>query len=274
MPDPEGAGLPRPVAIAWGLLAEPTRGPARGVSHAQIVESAIEIADGEGIAAVTMSRVARAVGFSTMALYRYVESKDELLLLMLDAATSLPQEPFARVDGTDWRERVRRWVDMLRQVYRAHPWALEVVRGPVSVLMPSSVSAADLGLQAVATLRLDDQERVALILALSSYASAFAELERDLARQDVLELGPEAMAQLGTVVTADRWPALAPLILGGMYAGGPARDQVPAGQADADADVDVNDIEFEFRWGLERLLDGIEQLHERRGEPGSGWAGR
>lgn len=251
MGDKTESGLPRVVAIAWGLLAEPTRGPSRGVTHERIIESAIEIADSEGIGAVTMSRVAEAVGFSTMALYRYVTNKEELLLLMLDAAT-LPEWPEV---GADWRTAVEEWVELLRGVYRDHPWALDVPRGPVSVLMPSSVGVADAGLRALAGLRLSDHERIAFILSVSSYVSAFALLERDLAGQEELVFGPEAMAELGTVISVEKLPALAPIILSGGYAGGPARDEVPTGE---------NDVEFEFRWGLDRLLDGIALLDERR----------
>lgn len=251
----DDGALPRPVALAWGLLPEPTRGPARGVSLDQVVSTAVGLADAEGLGAVTMSRLARELGFSTMALYRYVESKEELLLLMLDAATTLPEGP---VDaGVHWREALGRWAESLREIYRVHPWALEAPRGPVSVLMPSSVGVADRGLQALTGLRLDDEERVAVILSVSAYVSSFAGLERDLARQAVLELGPDAMAQLGQVITPQRWPALAPIILGGGYAGGGRSEEPTGGEAD-------NDIEFEFRWGLERILDGIEQLHDRR----------
>ena len=260
MTEQDGSGLPRPVALAWGLLPEPTRGPARGITLRQIVDTAIALADAEGVAAVTMSRLAREVGFSTMALYRYVESKEELLLLMLDAATTLPEGPVGA--GSTWREALVRWVESLREVYRAHPWPLEVPRGPVSVLMPSSVGVADRGLQALTGLRLDDQERVAVILTLSTYVSSFAVLERDLARQAVLQLGPSAMAQLASVVTPERWPALAPIISSGGYAGGD-RTAVPA-PADGAAGAGDNDVEYEFRWGLERILDGIEQLHGRR----------
>ncbi|GAA1184821.1 TetR/AcrR family transcriptional regulator [Ornithinimicrobium humiphilum] len=254
MGEDDGA-LPRPVALAWGLLPEPTRGPARGVSLDQVVRTAVGLADAEGIGAVTMSRLARELGFSTMALYRYVESKEELLLLMLDAATTLPEGPAD--DGPGWREALGRWVESLREVYRAHPWALEVPRGPVSVLMPSSVGVADRGLQALTGLRLEDQERVAVILTLSAYVSSFAGLERDLAGQATLQLGPDAMAQLGQVITPERWPALAPILLTGGYAGGDRSAVPPEGEAD-------NDVEYEFRWGLERILDGIEQLHGRR----------
>lgn len=252
MLDHTDSGLPRPVAIAWGLLGESTRGPSRGVTHQQIVEAAIDIADAEGIAAVTMSRVARSVGFSTMALYRYVDAKDDLLLLMLDTATALPEGELKV--AADWRAAVRRWVGLLRETYRAHPWALEVVRGPVSVLMPSSVGVADMGLQALDGLRLDEQERIAFILSVSSYVLSFAQLERDLGGQEDLELGPAAMAELGSVITPERWPALAPLILSGGYAGGQSGPDAAQG----------NDVGFEFEWGLSRLLDGVEQLHEQR----------
>lgn len=264
MSDKTESGLPRVVAIAWGLLAEPTRGPKRGVSHERIIETAVEIADAEGIGAVTMSRVAEKVGFSTMALYRYVTNKEELLMLMLDAATTLGESPHAE---EDWRVATRHWVDRLRAIYTDHPWALDVPRGPTSVLMPSAVTVADSGLQVIAGLRLRAQEQVAFILSISSYVSAFAQLERDLAAQEELVLGPEAMAELATVITPERLPALAPLLLGGGYAGSAPQSTLPTEQTGTEP---ANDVEFEFRWGLDRLLDGIEQLHESRP---ADWAG-
>ena len=76
----------RVVAMAWGVAAAPQRGPKRELSLERIVEAAMKIADAEGLAAVTMQRVARSFGFTTMALYRYVSSKDDLHQLMLDAS--------------------------------------------------------------------------------------------------------------------------------------------------------------------------------------------
>ena len=57
--DPE---LPRGVALAWGVAAHPQRGPKRELSIERIVEAAIEIADAEGLGAVSMSRVAARSG--------------------------------------------------------------------------------------------------------------------------------------------------------------------------------------------------------------------
>ncbi len=96
----------RLVALAWGVAAAPQRGPKRELSHERIVEAAIELADAEGLQAVTMQRVAQGFGFTTMAMYRYVASKDDLHLLMLDA--SIPDDAWA-VDHDDWRVGLEQW---------------------------------------------------------------------------------------------------------------------------------------------------------------------
>ena len=79
MAEKSETGLPRAVMIAWGMEEAPQRGPSRGLSHEKIVAAGIDLADAEGLGAVTMQAVARSLGFTTMSLYRYVSSKDELL---------------------------------------------------------------------------------------------------------------------------------------------------------------------------------------------------
>ena len=82
--------LPASVQLLWGLREPPRRGPKPSFTLGEVVAAAIDVADGEGLAAVSMARVAHQLGSSTMALYRYVASKDELLLLMSDAAVGPP----------------------------------------------------------------------------------------------------------------------------------------------------------------------------------------
>lgn len=248
--DKTDSGLPRVVAIAWGTHAAPQRGPSRGLSHERIVERAIEIADEQGLAALTMQRLAESLGFTTMSLYRYVANKDELLLLMTGSESLLPER--GRV-AADWKDRIRDWAQSLRLMYRAHPWLLEVVRGPVSVLLPGSVEIVDRGLEALDGLDLDDEERVGLILAVSSYVSAFATLERDLAGQEDLEFGPEAMSELGEVITPRQFPFAAPLFLSGGYVGGPVTEETLG-------------VEFEYEFGLDLLIQGLAARQAARGE--------
>src|SRR6188508_1559790 len=92
--------LPRGVALAWGVAANPQRGPKRELSIERIVEAAVEIADAEGLAAVSMSSIAASLGFTTMSLYRYVSAKDDLIMLMQEYGTGLP--PASIVEAPDW----------------------------------------------------------------------------------------------------------------------------------------------------------------------------
>lgn len=88
--DRSSAGDPaRTLALLWGVSAEEKpgrRGPRQAKSPAEIAAAAIGIADAEGMDAVTMRRVAQALGVSPMALYTYVPGKAELVDLMLDTA--------------------------------------------------------------------------------------------------------------------------------------------------------------------------------------------
>src|ERR1700693_4240524 len=88
------AGDPaRTVALLWrdpGVV--PRHGPRQGLSIDAVVAAATQVADREGLEAVTMRRVAKALGVVPMTLYTYVPGKAELLDLMLDAAyTSMPR---------------------------------------------------------------------------------------------------------------------------------------------------------------------------------------
>jgi AcrR family transcriptional regulator len=247
MADITEQGIPRAVAIAWGRHEAPQRGPSRGLSHERIVAAAIEIADEHGLPAVTMQRVAESLGFTTMSLYRYVASKEELLALMQDAAVDTEDLP--EVDAADWAASLRRWVQMLRDVYRRRPWVLDIPRSASSVLMPNSMRVADLGLRAMRTLRLSDAEKISVILGISMYAASFVTLERDLGREGEIAFGPGAFEVLAEVVTPERLPDLAPLLFSGGYVGG---------------EPDGTGLDSDFSFGLERWLDGLRVLHEAR----------
>ncbi|HEY1619933.1 MAG TPA: TetR/AcrR family transcriptional regulator, partial [Streptosporangiaceae bacterium] len=78
------ASQPRGVDFLWGSRERPSRGPRPGLSVERIVAAAVGIADAAGLGAVSMQRVASEVGFATMALYRYVPGKTELISIMID----------------------------------------------------------------------------------------------------------------------------------------------------------------------------------------------
>ena len=78
--------LPPGLDLLWGLRESGRRGPKPLLSIDAIVAAAVRLADAEGLEAVSMARVAKELGFTTMSLYRYVTNKDELLQLMWNAS--------------------------------------------------------------------------------------------------------------------------------------------------------------------------------------------
>ena len=97
--------LPPRLALAWGVAERPERAPKRELSIERIVDAAIELADADGLGAVSMAKVAQSLGFTTMSLYRYVTSKDDLLLLMQEAALDVEYPPAH--EPADWRAELR-----------------------------------------------------------------------------------------------------------------------------------------------------------------------
>jgi AcrR family transcriptional regulator len=214
----------------------------RGLSVEKVVAAAVELADGEGLAAVSMARVANALGFTTMSLYRHVRSKDELLVLMMDRVMALP--PAAAYDG--WREGLAGWAwDLLRMV-REHPWVLYVRIGPPPAT-PRSVTLMERGLAPLADAPLSEEEKARLILMINGYVYWQARLEAELAPGS----GDPATDPLVAYITVmhtlvdDRWPAVRRVVDAGVF----------------DDGQDTRDADFTF--GLERILDGVEKLVRR-----------
>src|SRR5262245_64029270 len=120
-----GKGNPQQsIDLLWGTARPPSRGPKPGLTTQQIVAAAIAVADAEGLAALSMRRVAEHLGVGAMSLYTYVPGKAELIDLMVDAVYGeLPGS--ADVDG-GWRERLEGVARANWALYRRHPWMLQV----------------------------------------------------------------------------------------------------------------------------------------------------
>jgi AcrR family transcriptional regulator len=244
---PAVPALPPVLAVGWGVQAAPARGPRPGMSAAGIVAAAMELADADGIAAVSMAKVAERLGFTTMSLYRYVSSKDDLLALMFDAAVGDPP-PRARRRG--WRTGLTRWAHGVFESYRRHPWALDIpITGPPA--LPNQLAWLDWGLAAMEATTLEISERLSVMVLLSGYVRSVATLTRDIAGGHQRAGSTPASVQadyealLGSLVTAARFPALHAAVHGGLF-----------------TDGDPDDLEFGF--GLSTILDGVDALIRRR----------
>jgi AcrR family transcriptional regulator len=98
-------------------------------SREQIAAAALAIGDVGGFEAVSMRRIAASLGAGTMSLYRYIETKDDLLALIDDAILAEAVLPGPLVD--DWREAIAQVARQGRRAYLSHPWAAQTLAGQV-----------------------------------------------------------------------------------------------------------------------------------------------
>jgi AcrR family transcriptional regulator len=136
----------RAEALLWEQPASPKRGPKPTLSLEVIARTGIEIADLDGLASVTMQRVAETLSVTKMALYRYVPGKAELVALMTETALGGPP----RLDAMpgNWRTKLYEWARQMFDRFCLHPWALESTVG-ARPLGPNELGWLE---QAVATL--------------------------------------------------------------------------------------------------------------------------
>ena len=120
-----------------GRKRVPSRGPKPALSVTQIANAAIEIADAEGLAAVTMQRVAREVRVTTMALYRYFPGKADLVRLMIDSAGD--SAPCFGKPSSPWNVRLKEWAHRCSDLYRDHPWLIEATSARPGLMGPNEL---------------------------------------------------------------------------------------------------------------------------------------
>jgi AcrR family transcriptional regulator len=220
--------LPRALGILWEEPSTPTR--SRGLSRERIVEAAVELADADGLGALSMARLAERLGCGTMSLYRHVANKDELVTFMLSTAPGPP--PVA--DPTDWRGALMDWASGLWDVYHRHPWVLPAAAsGPPAD--PGQLAWLNAGLAALGTTGLTERDKLAAVMTVLHYVRGAAALHIEAAQVDT----PDYPDLLRRFVDAQRFPALAAA--------------VEAGAFDS---VDVDHL-ADFHSGLRHLLDGV-----------------
>ncbi|MBM7784025.1 TetR/AcrR family transcriptional regulator [Tenggerimyces flavus] len=242
---PDPAELPEDVALLWGLRSSTRRGPKPTLSVDDITKAAVDLADAEGLAAVSMARVAQKLGNSTMALYRHVKSKDELLLLMADAA--LEEPPEFPPDERDWRAALTTWSNGVLAAIRRHAWWVQIpTKGPP--IGPHNLAWFDRALSTFAHTSLREDEKVQLVMSLLMYIHGEVWLGTQLPEQGAQFVTDYGTA-LGAVVDPRKLPSLANVVAAGVFT-------VEPGEI-----VDSGD---DWDFGLNVVLDGIGAYIARR----------
>src|SRR5439155_3120259 len=125
----------------------PRAHPDGGLSRQRIVRTAITIADAEGLAAVSMRRVATDLGVATMSLYRHVADKDDLIMHMLDEAFG--SRPMPAQPPDDWRARLELATRLLWTLCRTHPWLAPAMSMTRPQAMPNAMPYTEFVLQSL-----------------------------------------------------------------------------------------------------------------------------
>lgn len=204
----------------------PARRPRTGaadqeLSRDRIVRAAIEIADDEGLAALSMRGVASRLGVAVMSPYRYVDGKDDLVLLMADAAYG--EEAYPAEPPAGWRARVELGARVLWTLHRRHPW-LAQISSPTRPPLPNLLVHAEWALSAFDGHGLDPTTMIKLRLLTYGYIQGIA-----------INLEREARTEAAT-------PGGHPVFAGALADG---------------HELDVDEL---FETGLKLLLDGFAQL--------------
>lgn len=162
-----GSGLQTP----WNRSAD--TGPS-GLSREAIVAAAIEIADEEGLDAVSIRRIATKLEARPMSLYSHIETKEELIDLMKDEVigeTLLSDEL-----PEDWREALRQIAQTTRAAARAHPWTIgSALKG--RLLGPNALRHIDQSMAAIASLDLPFERKRTVQLTLDTYTLGYVRWE-------------------------------------------------------------------------------------------------
>jgi AcrR family transcriptional regulator len=239
--------LPPALEILWGRRTPGSRGPRAGLDVDRIVSAAVDIANADGLEAVSMARVARELGFTTMSLYRHVTNKDELLALMWNASARDLRE--VRLEGDTWRERLMSWALVQRRVIEENIW---IVQLPMATppLSPSSLAWVELGLEAMHDLPVAPYAKIRVLGLISQHALIDARMAFDERR------GRRLAAQSG--VETDYRTLVRELADPQLY---PRLTEMVNEELPPDLAADDPHVEYELDVGI--ILDGLEALAAR-----------
>jgi len=228
----------------WARPEPATRRPR--FSREQIAAAALAIADADGFEAVSMRRIAGILGAGTMSLYRYIETRADLMALVDDA---LLHE--ALVPGelpADWREALAMLARHTRAAYLRHPWAVQVLQGrPAAATVaagPNGIRHFEQSLAALAGAPLGTAAKLDLLAIVDDYVFGHLLHAAEFAERSGAAAGRQAAEGAATFLQAQigsgDFPHLAALAL----------------DPGAGSLADPGRLDERFELGLRLIIDG------------------
>jgi len=213
-----------------------------------VLDAARDLADREGLAALSMRRLALALGVEAMSLYNHVASKDALLDGLLEAVMGEIEVPSA---GLPWKEALRRRSASARRVFLRHPWAPGLSESRRNA-GPVRLAACEAVLAVFARAGFSERLAMSAFLVLDSFLYGFTLQEAHFPAPGAERV--EAVSTFRAQHDLSRFPEVARISEA-------ARLQAQEGAAGYDD---------EFAFGLDLVLDGLEtRLVREQGLPAS-----
>jgi AcrR family transcriptional regulator len=195
----------------------------------EVARAALDLADREGLDAVSMRRLANEVGVGTMTLYVHFRSKDELLDAMIDAAYAGFQAP---PPSDSFRDGIRDVVLAARAVMIRHPAMVEI-RGSQPIVTRRALTVTEIGMRVLIDAGFDAQEAAHAFRVLFDYVFGYALVNPRAPSEEVRRTAHSGLVAL----PPDEFPALT--------------------SAAAEIAESVGG-DRQFDYGLDRIIDGLE----------------
>ncbi|MFV2102320.1 TetR/AcrR family transcriptional regulator [Micromonospora sp. LOL_024] len=247
----ESQDIDRTLGLLWRrTLGTPqgSRGPKQRATVDEVIRAAIAVADEEGLPAFSMRKVAGRLGLKLMSIYTYVPGRSELIGLMVDEVAGEQELP---PHEGPLRQRMTGVAEQLWDEFQRHPWLLQVENSRPWI-GPNVSDRYEWQLAAIEGAGFTDLQMDQVVTLLSGFTAGMAQAW----------VAARRTAERSGISDAEWWEINAPVLERVMPAAAyPISGRV--GQVAGEEYNAVDDPERSFRFGLDRILDGLEQLLTR-----------
>jgi AcrR family transcriptional regulator len=207
------------------------------VTRDRVLDAALELADEEGLEALTMRRIGKALDVEGMALYNHVANKDDILDGIVERV--LVEIPLPAIEG-DWQAEMRERAAAARRVFLRHPWAIGLLEARYAGSSPARLGYFDAVLGCLRAAGFTPTLSMRAFSIIDSFVYGFILQELSLPFDDsasLEEIGEDLLRQM-----ADAYPHLT--------------------EATVQAMADGWDYSVQFDFGLDLILDALAGMRD------------
>jgi AcrR family transcriptional regulator len=224
-------------ALGEQIPTTPARTP---LSKERVLRAAVELADNDGIDALSMRRLAKELGVEAMSLYNHVANKDEILAGIVEIVASEVEDP-STSEGLDWKTAIRRSAISSHDAFIRHRWSCPLMM-KTAAMIPSRMRWMESLLKTLREAGFSPNLTHHAYHALDAHITGFTLWQVNFPfknREELLEMAGTFLKE----IPADEFPYV-----------------IEHAQEHLDEPDPNEPSEFEF--GLDLILDGLERMRD------------